>query len=178
MKLGILIGALVAAVIALGVALAIVLSDDDDSDSNRTVVRTQRTVTETKTTPTTTATTQTEPTEVVRLESFVTPTQNIGCSLAGDVARCDIDERSWSPPPRPASCDVDWGQGILVDDTGKGRFVCAGDTSRDLSAPVLAYGEDSRVGDFNCASRPNGVTCENRSTGHGFLLNRERYRLF
>lgn len=177
--IGILIGALAVAVVGLGVALAIVISDDDSDQAktvtrNVTVVRTQSG----SDTTTTTTTNPSPPTKVVRLKFFKTATRNIGCAMSGDSVRCDIRKRSWSPPPKPADCDVDWGQGVAVDQSGKADFVCAGDTTLDPTFPTLAYGEDSRVGDFNCASRESGVTCTNLSTEHGFLLNQERYKLF
>ena len=113
-----------------------------------------------------------QPIRCVRLKFFKTPTRNIGCAIVGGSVRCDIRKRSWSPPPKPANCDLDWGGGLAVDRSGKADFVCAGDTTLDPTFPTLAYGEDSRVGNFNCASRESGVTCTNLSTEHGFLLNR------
>ena len=62
---------------------------------------------------------------------FATPSRNIGCVLVDGTARCDIRARTWSPPPRPASCppEVDFGQGIVVATAGRAMFVCAGDTA-------------------------------------------------
>jgi hypothetical protein len=117
---------------------------------------------------------------VLHKPSFQSPTGNIGCMLGGGVARCDIVKRSWSPPARPANCpsQVDFGQGLEVDRSGKGRFVCAGDTARDPSAAKLAYGTASRVGDFLCISRTTGIACSNTSTNHGFAIGAQGYRLF
>src|SRR5215831_10790427 len=85
---------------------------------------------------------------------FKTPTHNIGCSLLGGEARCDIGHRSYALPPRPKSCPhiVNFGQGLFVGKSGKGRIVCAGDTVYDPSFPVLAYGNSDRFGHFSCAS--------------------------
>lgn len=75
--------------------------------------------------------------------SFRTPSGNIGCigeaTRAHNTVRCDIRSRSWSPPPRPASCGLDWGQGLTLDRVGRARFVCAGDTALNTGR-VLAYG--------------------------------------
>lgn len=127
-----------------------------------------------------TASTSTAPSSFVHLEAFQTPTGNIGCMLIGGVARCDIVRRSWTLPPRPSSCPhiVDFGQGLEVGRSGAARFVCAGDTARDPSSPKLAYGSASRVGPFDCVSRATGMTCTSRSSGHGFMLSVQRYRLF
>jgi hypothetical protein len=120
------------------------------------------------------------PTKIVHLESFVSPTRNIGCMIIGGLARCDIEKRSWSPPARPSSCPniVDFGQGMEVGHSGAGRLVCAGDTARDITSPKLAYGSGSDVAGFMCVSRPSGMTCTSTSSGHGFFINAQGYKLF
>ena len=75
------------------------------------------------------------------LTSFRSPSSNIGCEMAADLARCDIKERAWAPPPKPAGCDLDWGQGIQVSGSDKAQFVCAGDTALDPAATVLGYAQ-------------------------------------
>ena len=136
--------------------------------------------TATATTATTPATTPTSApsANVVHRESFRSPTGNIGCGMAGGSARCDIRERDWSPPPKPASCPVDYGQGLTVGERGRGEFVCAGDTALNPGAPIVPYGTDSVIGDLRCRSRENGVTCTNTASGHGFFIARDRYRIF
>lgn len=114
----------------------------------------------------------------VDMDSFNTPSGNVGCVITADSARCDIGQRDWAPPPAPASCELDWGQGLSVAANGAADFVCAGDTALDPQRRVLAYGDDAQVGPFTCASREAGVTCRNRGTGTGFFISRERYDLF
>jgi hypothetical protein len=138
----------------------------------------------TQTTAATTATTAAgeaeAPARVVALETFQTPTGNIGCVIAAGSARCDILRRSWSPPPRPSTCPqiVNFGQGLTVGAAAPAGFVCAGDTVRDPASGKLAYGTASQVGTLVCVSRRTGMTCSNRQTGHGFLISLQRYRLF
>lgn len=80
--------------------------------------------------------------------------------LIASVARCDIERRSWRPPPRPKQCPpiVDFGQGIEVDARGRARFVCAGDTARDVNAPKLRRARllhlDSELPDVLKVRRP------------------------
>ena len=38
-----------------------------------------------------------------------------------------IIDRDWSPPPRPADCEFDYGQGISLAPGEQAQFVCAGD---------------------------------------------------
>lgn len=109
---------------------------------------------------------------------FTSPSGNIGCMLDADYVRCDIAERDWSPPPRPADCPdfTGYGQGIALNRTGLAAFVCAGDTALG-GGPALAYGESRSIAGITCASEPSGMRCTN-SDGHGFTLSRQAYTLF
>jgi hypothetical protein len=133
------------------------------------------------TTATTSATTSAvAPLNVVHVTTFESPSRNIGCVVLDGTARCDINHRDWSPPPHPTSCpqEVDFGQGLQVHGSAAGGFVCAGDTALDPSAPVLAYGSESVEGPFRCVSATTGMTCTDTTTGHGFFISIQSYRLF
>ena len=67
--------------------------------------------------------------EVYELSGFISPTGNVACMIDADWARCDIIDRDWSPPPRPADCEFDYGQGISLAPGESAQFVCAGDTA-------------------------------------------------
>jgi hypothetical protein len=115
---------------------------------------------------------------------FQTPSRNIGCVYVAPFGvkdrpylRCDIGGGLHPLPPRPGSCDLDWGYGYSMSDTGRARPFCAGDTARDPRAPVLPYGRTWRRGPFTCASQRTGLRCTNR-TRHGFFLSRERSYTF
>jgi len=126
-----------------------------------------------------TSATPSAPTRTVSISTFSSPSGNIGCLIINGSARCDIRNRHWSPPPHPSSCPpvVDYGQGLIVDTRGNARFVCAGDTALNPSAPPLQYGVDTRVGGLTCASRSDGMTCTN-AYGHGFTIAIQGYRIF
>ena len=108
---------------------------------------------------------------------FETPSHNIGCVISQAAARCDIRVHSWKPPPKPASCPVDWGNGLTVERRGVARFVCAGDTVFG-GKRVLGYGKSIRRGRFECTSRRNGMRCVNVRNQHGFKLARRFARWF
>lgn len=113
---------------------------------------------------------------ILTLEAFQSPSGNIACVMTGRSARCDISERVWNPPARPADCQGDYGQGIELPAEGSATLVCAGDTVLNPEAPVLEYGSSSHVGLITCHSDEEEIECENESGG-GFSLSRDEYDL-
>jgi hypothetical protein len=109
---------------------------------------------------------------------FQSPSGNIACAMGGGAVRCDILEHSWNPPPKPSSCDVDWGNGVQVGRKGAASFVCAGDSVFSPSNPVLGYGEKIFKNRFKCVSKQKGMRCKNQKSGRGFLLARDDVDLF
>ncbi|MDO9380283.1 MAG: hypothetical protein Q7T56_15655 [Nocardioidaceae bacterium] len=110
------------------------------------------------------------------IASFTTPTGNIGCYIGAQGARCDIRDRTFEPPPEPPSCGLSWGSSLEVGAEEAG-FACVGDTVMG-SDTILKYGNSTLVGSYGCTSATTGVTCVNRSTGHGFSLSRAAARTF
>ena len=51
---------------------------------------------------------------------FESPSHNIGCYLSKSGVRCDIRQHAWKAPPKPKSCDVDWGSGLEVGAAASG----------------------------------------------------------
>jgi hypothetical protein len=115
--------------------------------------------------------------EVHELTGFVSPTGNVSCMVDASWARCDIMDRDWSPPPRPADCEFDYGQGISLAPGEQPQFVCAGDTAFGADE-VLPYGQSITAGVLRCESAQSWITCRDVRTGHGFSISREAYRLF
>lgn len=143
-----------------------------------------------------------------RSVAFGSPTGNINCAAYLDQGagrgwglRCDVLERSWTLPPKPADCEFAWGFGVSLDAAGA-RLVCASDTvtyearvgaegvwwggqpgSQVVSDPrrgdlvALAYGATITMGAITCQSRQDGMHCTNTTTRAGFDVNRESYTL-
>lgn len=110
---------------------------------------------------------------------FESPTGNILCGITGresNDVRCDIGERDWEPPPRPAECEFDYGTGTELDDSGA-AITCASDAVGEPEL-TLEYGERIQGGDILCTSTESGMTCTHQGTGHGFRLARAEYELF
>ncbi|MGV0626225.1 DUF6636 domain-containing protein [Mycolicibacter minnesotensis] len=110
---------------------------------------------------------------------FESPSGNIACLADADSVRCDIQDRDWSPPSRPADCpsQTGYGQGIVLEASGRPTFVCGGDTTFGGDARVLQYGERDATTGYTCLSEESGIRCQNRAD-HGFVLSREAYELF
>ncbi|HUQ63107.1 MAG TPA: DUF6636 domain-containing protein [Acidimicrobiales bacterium] len=108
---------------------------------------------------------------------FSMPSGNIGCTMqsGGGVVRCDIRQRDWAPPVKPADCEYEFGRILILGRTS--GFGCASDTALG-AGPVLPYGSTARQGEYECRSDEVGVTCTNLESGHGFLLSAAEYRLF
>ncbi len=110
-------------------------------------------------------------------ETFLSPTGNIGCRLGPSSVRCDIRQRDFVVPPKPASCNLDWGNALGLNSQGAGQFRCVGDTAIGGVIAVLAYGSVARRGPFECRSSENGTECVDLDTGHGIFLSRGEFRL-
>jgi hypothetical protein len=109
--------------------------------------------------------------------SFHSPSGNIRCVIDRTAfTRCDITHRDWSPPPKPQSCEFDWGNSLVVGLRGRGRFLCVSDAVD--SGRKLDYGESIKRGRFRCRSRTSGIRCVNVRSGHGFAVSRQRVRRF
>src|SRR5689334_22167241 len=108
---------------------------------------------------------------------FRTPSKNIICDLNPSEVRCDILHKSWSPPAKPSSCELDWGNGMYIS-AGKAGFTCAGDSLIGVAGETLEYGHADRSGSVLCTSESSGLTCKDEKTGRGFTLAVARYSLF
>lgn len=116
--------------------------------------------------------------EVSELTNFSSPSGNIGCYIDPTNVRCDIAERTWSPPAKPASCPdvVGWGQGLQLDVGMPAGFVCAGDTALTSGNP-LAYGDKIVSGSIECTSSSGGISCWDFVYGGSFDISREGYNI-
>ncbi|MFG1602429.1 DUF6636 domain-containing protein [Actinoplanes sp. NPDC049265] len=107
---------------------------------------------------------------------FTLPSKNIGCLVTAESARCDITEKTWEPPAKPADCEQAWGNAVTV--TAEGATVtCAGDTVLGATE-ILGYGKAVQVGEFVCTSATAGIRCTHVPSGHGFTLARATYKTF
>ena len=114
---------------------------------------------------------------VTELTGFTSPSGNIGCYIDKKNVRCDIADRSWEPPPAPAGCKLDYGQGITLSAGAEPAFVCAGDTALG-GGEELPYGQSISAGLLRCESEESGMTCTDSETGRGFTISKDAYKLF
>jgi hypothetical protein len=114
----------------------------------------------------------------VKEATFLLPSKNIGCGMWEGRVRCDIADKTWTLPPKPASCvEGDWAYGIFLNPGTKAKFGCPTDSALGAQ-DILAYGHALRVGHTICDSEAAAVKCWNDSDGHGFTLSKENYSLF
>ncbi len=113
---------------------------------------------------------------VGKVRRFSSPSTNIGCDLTAKGVRCDIEKRRYRPPRKPRSCNLDYGNAFTVG-AGEPEFACVGDTVLGARR-TLGYGTATRVGDYGCQSRRDGVRCYNLRTGRGFLVSRALYEFY
>jgi hypothetical protein len=115
------------------------------------------------------------------ITGFQTPSGNIFCAYVSfenlRELRCDISRTTNAPPPKPKSCEHDWGYAFGLSPRGKGHRICVSDTPMDPSFKKLAYGRTWKRGPFTCRSRTAHLRCTN-TRGHGFQLNRSKQTLF
>ena len=115
------------------------------------------------------------------ISGFQTPSGNIFCAYLSfeqeRSLRCDISRTTNAPPPKPASCELDWGFSFGLTPRGKGRRLCVSDTPMDPSFKKLAYGRTWKRGPFTCRSRTAHLRCTN-PRGHGFKISRSKQTLF
>jgi hypothetical protein len=107
---------------------------------------------------------------------FTTPSRNIGCIGDKTRLRCDIVRTTVTAPPKPLTCDFDWGNAFELLPRFVGHRLCVSDSAL-VGRRVLGYGKSLRIGPFLCTSRRIGLTCRSR-TKHGFFLSRDRIKLF
>ncbi|MFG1988765.1 DUF6636 domain-containing protein [Actinoplanes sp. NPDC048988] len=117
------------------------------------------------------------PVKEVSDATFQSPSKNIVCALTTATVRCDILDKSWSPPPQPEDCQQAWGNGMFLE-SGKAGFTCAGDSLAGSATQTLEYGQALRAGSIRCDSTARSLTCEDSKSGHGFALARANYDLF
>lgn len=159
------------ALLVITAAIAVASCGDDDGKTT-TIVPTATAQTTPSATGGSTSTAAPE-----SFAAFQSPSKNIGCVATDGYARCDIRDRQWQPPAKPAGCEVDYGQGLLISAGEPAGFVCAGDTALDSDAPVLAYGAATKRGLVRCESAQAGITCRDEESGRGFFISRESYKL-
>lgn len=124
------------------------------------------------------ATAAAETRTVTELTPFTSPSGNIACFIEPRYVRCDIRERDWTPPPKPADCPefTGWGQGLRLGAGGPADFVCAGDTALN-GADALEYGDVIMAGSIECRSEESGISCWDAQSGGEFSISREGYEL-
>jgi hypothetical protein len=116
----------------------------------------------------------------LRANRIRTPSGSIACEfrhLPPIGLRCDVNGGVKPIPPKPRSCELEWGPGFEMSRTGRPQIVCGSDTVNLAPQTTLNYGATWRKPGFSCTSRRSGLTCRNVGR-HGFVLSVERSSRF
>ena len=115
--------------------------------------------------------------------SFQSPGGNIACTLGPSanpgltVAACDIGDHTYTAPPRPADCQLGWGDRFSLLQGNAAMMDCHGDTLRVPGLSTLDYGQTRSSGPITCDSESVGMTCTDSSSGHFFRVSSGSYQL-
>ncbi len=114
------------------------------------------------------------------LGGFQTPSGNIHCAAYAEGQtnnlRCDLVQNAVRPP-RPADCDLDWGDAVTMNNRGKAGWLCHGDTVQNPQNPVLQYGKVWKAGGFRCEATTARLRCVNTDR-HGWEISRSKQTIF
>jgi hypothetical protein len=109
---------------------------------------------------------------------FVTQDGNVACIMRAHFVRCDMSKHKWESPPKPKSCEFDYGSSFYIDRKGRSGFACVSDaTGATMEYPP---GTKFQTGENVCHLRKHGkVLCKhNGGKDGGFNISRKRYILF
>jgi hypothetical protein len=115
---------------------------------------------------------------------FHSPSQNIFCvgvnsETEGGSVDCEVITRTNAKDlqPRPADCDLEWGNRFALHSDGKATMLCAGDTLRDGQAFNFGYGEELDRFGVHCTSTQQGIECINDDQ-HGFKISKGKQVIY
>jgi hypothetical protein len=115
--------------------------------------------------------------------AFHSPSKNIYCYafVENDIStvECELVTKTNDKPlkPKPSDCDLDWGSRFAVNDAGKSRMVCAGDTLRSDASKVLPYEQRLDYYGIACTATKQGMICIN-DDAHGFTIAKGKQELY
>jgi hypothetical protein len=124
------------------------------------------------------STTSTTVTPARRLKGVETPSGNVACGeLEEGWVRCDVRGAfTYTPPPRPASCEFDWGLSFEMASDGSVEPSCVSDALDELT--TARAGETVLIGRSRCTVQTGSIRCVAGGTDGGLFLSPERYEIF
>lgn len=111
---------------------------------------------------------------------FVTEDGNISCILRSKFVRCDVTKHKWTAPPKPKSCEFDYGSSLYLDQK-KAGFACVSDATG--ATVMYPAGTKFVAGQNSCRLRKNSkIKCvrkaDDGSLLWGFTVGQKTYSVF
>jgi len=109
---------------------------------------------------------------------FTSPSHDVNCQIsdAPHTVTCQLPAFSYKPAEKD-QCKGNGVWGSTVDlQAKKPTFVCA--TDAVAATKELPYGKRLEDQELMCVSRPDGMTCRNNHTNHGFRIAKGYYQFY
>jgi hypothetical protein len=111
--------------------------------------------------------------------TFTTPTKEVACTFipSATTSTVSCQPANFTYTVRETgSCasGLPWGSTAQLTDTAV--WVC--NLDKITTSKVLDYGGRIDTDEFSCVSRPDGITCRNMHTDHGFRISPAFYTFF
>ena len=111
---------------------------------------------------------------------FVTEDGNIACILRSKFVRCDVTKHKWTAPPKPKSCEFDYGSSLYLDQK-KAGFACVSDATG--ATVMYPAGTKFVAGQNSCRLRKNSkIKCVRKDDDGavlwGFTVGKKSYSVF
>ena len=109
---------------------------------------------------------------------FESPSGNIVCSMyvsttGSDNVMCAAAEHDWLAP-KPADCQLAWGDRIDLEAGAPAHFGCYGQEMPPVTH-TLEYGQYQELGSLSCSSETVGIMCIDNTSGHFFSISRQNH---
>lgn len=110
------------------------------------------------------------PADAVQLNTFISPSGNISCTLGENSVSCTINQHDFIPADASCGNATSLPFTVSVGETGEASGNCSSEFSSQPN--TLNYSASAASGIFACTSLETGIECWSQVSGEGFRLSR------